>query len=108
MKQAKKLLCLFLFSSLFVFSQQPPEKTRGIFYKFSLASNLAINEDYGEEGHDDETLLIPSALFVNNTFGYQFDQRTSIGLNFEYNYHSKQGLHFFSSLFKPSTQYYFR
>lgn len=95
MKQANKLLCLFLFSCPFVFSQQPTEKTRGVFYKFSLATTLAINEDYGEDGHEDETLLIPSALFVNNTFGYQFDKRTSIGLNFEYNYHSKQGLHFF-------------
>ena len=47
-------------------------------------------------GNDnDETLINPSALFVNNTIGYQFDKRTALGLNFEYDYHSQQGLHFF-------------
>ncbi len=87
---------LFLsFITFYSFSQTPEEKSNGFFYKFSLATTLAVNDDYGEEGHDDETFFIPSALFVNNTFGYQFDKRTSIGLNFEYDYHSKQGLHFF-------------
>ncbi|MGM5469367.1 hypothetical protein ACS386_03740 [Flavobacteriaceae bacterium LMO-SS05] len=85
------LLCFSFIAS----SQNDTIKTHGIFYKFSLATTLAINEDYGEEGHEDETLLLPSALFVNNTLGYQFDQRTSVGLNLEYNWHSKQGLHFF-------------
>jgi hypothetical protein len=95
MTQIKILLCLFLFSCHFAFSQPSPEKTSGVFYKFSLATTLSINEDYGEDGHEEETLLIPSALFANNTIGYQLDNRSSVGLNFEYNWHSKQGLHFF-------------
>ncbi|MBP0904789.1 hypothetical protein ACFSKN_13045 [Mariniflexile gromovii] len=78
------------------FSQIKKEKTNGIFYKISLATTLTINEDYVAFDEDDSsTLLEPSALFVNNTIGYKFDQRTMIGLNFEYNWHSKQGLHFF-------------
>ena len=85
----------FLCFSFITFSQNNTIKTHGIFYKISLATTLAINDDYGEFGHEDETFFVPSALFVNNTFGYQFDRRALIGLNFEYDYHSKQGLHFF-------------
>ncbi len=96
MKQSALILGFtFLYFSFIASTQNDTIKTYGVFYKFSFATTLAINEDYGEEGHEDETLLLPSALFVNNTVGYQFDQRTSIGLNFEYNWHSKQGLHFF-------------
>ncbi|MCB0448965.1 MAG: hypothetical protein KDC97_02495 [Confluentibacter sp.] len=86
---------LFLVS-LYSYSQKEQEKTRGLFYKISLASTLTINEDYQAFDDDDSSTLIePSALFVNNTFGYMFDKRTMVGLNFEYDWHSKQGLHFF-------------
>lgn len=96
MKQFKFLLYLFLLTCHFAFSQEQSDKINGIFYKISLATTLTINEDYVAFDDDDSsTLLEPSALFVNNTIGYQFDNRTSIGLNFEYNWHSKQGLHFF-------------
>jgi hypothetical protein len=96
MKQSDLILgFMFLCFSFIASSQNDTIKTHGIFYKFSFATTLAVNDDYGEIGHEDETLFIPSALFVNNTLGYQFDLRTSIGLNFEYDYHSKQGLHFF-------------
>lgn len=86
---------LFLFSSISIFSQTKSEKTHGLFYKFSLATTLTINEDYTIEPEDGEPFLNPSALFVNNTVGYQFDKRAALGLNFEYDWHSKQGLHFF-------------
>lgn len=80
------------------YSQIAPEKTSGLFYKISLATTLTINEDYVAFDDDDSSTLIePSALFINNTIGYKFDQRTMIGLNFEYNWHSEQGLHFFPS-----------
>jgi len=99
-------LKLFIFAILFiasthVFSQdesidtKKEEKTSGFFYKISLATTLKINEDWTIETDDDETFLEPSALFVNNTIGYQFDSRSLIGLNFEYDWHSEQGLHFF-------------
>lgn len=80
-------------------AQKDSLNTHGLFYKFSLATTLKINEDYtGDCGCDDgETFIEPSALFVNNTIGYQFDKRSSLGLNFEYAWHSEQGLHFFSS-----------
>lgn len=95
MKQIKVALCLFLLPFYFAFSQEASEKTRGIFYKFSLATTLTINGDYSVGNDEEETFFEPSALFVSNTVGYQFDKRTSVGLNFEYNWHSKQGLHFF-------------
>jgi len=88
------IICLS-FVSLYTYSQTDEEKTSGLFYKISLATTLTINEDYTIEPDDGEPFLEPSALFVNNTVGYQFDQHTSIGFNFEYNWHSKQGLHFF-------------
>ena len=77
------------------FEKNKKEKTSGAFYKISLATTLKINEDYTIYTDDDETFLEPSALFVNNTVGYQFDSRSLIGLNFEYDWHSEQGLHFF-------------
>lgn len=78
--------------------KQIHKRPGGVFYKFSLATPLAINEDYIAFDDSDETLINPSALFVNNTVGYQFDKRTLLGLNFEYNWHSQQGLHFFQPI----------
>ncbi|WP_303318882.1 hypothetical protein Q4Q34_05355 [Flavivirga abyssicola] len=85
------LLCL----PFFCFSQIRKEKSHGLFYKLSLAATLTINKEYNINIDDDDTFLNPSAYFLNNTVGYQFDKRTSLGLNFEYDYHSQQGLHFF-------------
>ncbi|MFD0834459.1 hypothetical protein ACFQ0I_01680 [Mariniflexile aquimaris] len=96
MKPFYVIFCIIFFVSLSSNSQIEKEKTNGIFYKISLATTLSINEDYVAFDEDDSSTLIePSALFLNNTIGYKFDQRTMLGLNFEYNWHSKQGLHFF-------------
>ncbi len=90
MKQFTTLfLCLISFT---IFSQD--EKTKGIFYKISLATTLAVNEDYTIVENDSGPLINPSALFINNTIGYQMDTRTSVGLNLEYNWQHRQGLHF--------------
>jgi hypothetical protein len=86
---------LVLSMSFSSFSQIEKEKNNGLFYKISLATTLTINEDYvAFDDTDDSTLIEPSALFVNNTIGYQFDKHALLGLNFEYDWHSKQGLHF--------------
>ena len=96
MKHIYLLFCITFSISLVSFSQIPKERTQGVFYKISVASTLTINKEYSIDQDDDSGPLInPSALFINNTIGYQFDQRTMLGLNFEYNYHSQQGLHFF-------------
>lgn len=84
---------LFIFTHS-IFSQIESENIKGIFYKISLATTLTINEEYQVFDDSDETLINPSALYINNTFGYQFDMRTSVGLNLGYNWHSQQGLHF--------------
>lgn len=73
------------------------KKISGPFYKFSLATTLQINEDWTVDTDDDEPFLETNALFFNNTVGFQFDERSSISLNFEYDWHSKQGLNFFPS-----------
>ena len=87
---------LFVTSDIFSQSEQKEElKISGPFYKISLATTLTINEDWTIEPDDGEPFLEPSALFVNNTVGYQFDKRSLISLNFEYDWHSEQGLHFF-------------
>lgn len=89
------LSVFFIFCTItIVFSQTEKEKINGLFYKISLATSLRINEEYQAFDDSDETLINPSALYVNNTFGYQFDMRTSIGLNLGYQWHSQQGLHF--------------
>ena len=95
MKQMYFLFSIIFFISFSSFSKIEKEKTQGVFYKISLATTLTINKEYTLDQEDDTGPLInPSALFVNNTVGYQFDKRTSVGLNFEYDYHSQQGLHF--------------
>jgi hypothetical protein len=96
MKPTYLLQFLILFSTSLVYAQNDSLKTHGLFYKISLAATLKINEDYNSScGCDEgETFLEPSALFVNNTVGYQFDDRSSIGLNFEWDWHTEQGLHF--------------
>ncbi len=86
---------IFLAIPLLTFSQDDI-KTNGIFYKISISATLGVNEEYelfdeGESG----TLIEPSAYFINNTLGYKFDDRTSLGLNLEYNWHSETGFHFF-------------
>jgi hypothetical protein len=83
-------LLLFLFISFQSFSQD--EKTKGLFYKFSLATTLTLNEDF--EFGTDQTLINPSAFFLNNTVGIQFDHKSSVGFNVEYDWHSRQGLNF--------------
>jgi len=95
MKPSSLISGFFLCFSFMASSQNDTIRTHGVFYKISLASTLTINEDWTIEPDDGEPFLEPSALFVNNTLGYQFDARTLIGLNFEYDWHSKQGLHFF-------------
>ncbi|MGZ0015367.1 hypothetical protein [Yeosuana sp. AK3] len=94
MKQIYTAICFLICIPYFSFSQNELEKTSGIFYKLSLATTLTINKDYTLGNDEGETFINPSALFVNNTVGYQFDQRSLIGLNFEYDWHSQQGLHF--------------
>ncbi len=93
MKQSITIFLFFICTQVF---SQNDINPNGIFYKISLATTLGINEEYtlfdeGESG----TLLEPSAFFINNTLGYIFDKRTSLGINLEYNWHSETGLHFF-------------
>ena len=87
------VIFLFCCSNL-SFSQIEPEKTKGLFYKVAASTTLTVNEDNTLFANDDEPFFNFSALFINNTIGYQFDNRTSLGLNLEYNWHSNLGLHF--------------
>ncbi|MDB4273774.1 hypothetical protein N9869_00465 [Algibacter sp.] len=94
MKRTLITFILLFCYSISTFSQIEPEKTNGLFYKISLATTLTVNEENTLFADDDEPFFNFSALFVNNTLGYQFDKRTSIAANLEYNWHSQQGLHF--------------
>lgn len=73
---------------------QEEEKIRGFFYKISMASTLAINEDYTIQTDDDESLIKLNGFFINNTFGLQVDERVSIGLNAEIDFYERQRLKF--------------
>lgn len=75
-------------------SAQEMIKTNGLFYKISFAATLTNNEDYtigNDEGH---TFIDFNGLFINNSLGYQFDRRTSVDLNIEYDHYLKQELNF--------------
>jgi hypothetical protein len=73
---------------------QEQEKTSGFFYKPSISVTLTTNENYTLGGDDDETFINPNGLFFNNTIGYQFDSKSSIGLNIEYDHFLDQDLNF--------------
>jgi hypothetical protein len=73
---------------------QETEKTSGIFYKASLATTISVNENYEIFDEDSGTFFVPNSIFINNTIGYQFDTRSMLGLNVEYNYHANNSLNF--------------
>ena len=91
MKQYSAILFLFFFATLVAQNQ---EKTNGFFYKPSLAFTLTTNDNYTIANDENENIFNPNGLFINNTIGYQFDARSSIGLNLEYNHYLDQNLNF--------------
>lgn len=93
MKQIITLTFILLFG--LGFSQNDTEKTSGLFYKISLAGTVTGNEEFTFGNDDDEPFFTPAAIFINNTLGYQFDERSSIGLNFEIDRHFERNLNFF-------------
>ena len=84
---------LFLFV-MAVSAQETTEKF-GLFYKLGVATTLTINEDYvAGDKEDNEAFFRFNAFFINNTIGYKFDPKSSIGINLEYDWHSESGLQF--------------
>ncbi|MEH6534921.1 MAG: hypothetical protein V7719_00905 [Psychroserpens sp.] len=91
MKQFSTLLLLLFFTLV---NAQDEEKTSGLFYKASLSATLTTNEDYTIANDDGETFININGIFISNTLGYQFDSRSSIGLNVEYDRYIDQDLNF--------------
>lgn len=93
---SKCLIFSFVFALLFSgkFYSQEATKTAGIFYKPSLATTIAVNENYEIFNDYDDSFFIPNSIFFNNTIGYQFDSRSMLGVNIEYNYHADNRLQF--------------
>jgi hypothetical protein len=87
-------ILLFIGITQSVFAQDDI-KTSGIFYKISLAGTLTTNDYYTIGNDEGETFITLNGVFINNTLGYQFDEKSSIGLNLEYDYYSRQYLNFF-------------
>lgn len=90
----KKLLILFFVLYPFLGFSQDELKTNGLYYKISLAGTLTTNEDYTLNSNDNETFIEANGLFVNNSVGYQFDERSSIDMNVEYDNYSRQHFNF--------------
>lgn len=88
------LLSCMLFCFLLKLSAQDDIKTNGLYYKASFAVTLTNNEEYTLGNDDDETFINFNAVFINNSVGYQFDGRTSMDLNIEYDHHSRKELNF--------------
>lgn len=88
-------LFLFFWGIYYLGMAQTDIKTHGFFYKISLSSTLTTNDEYTLSSDDDTgSFIIPNAIFINNSIGYQFDQRTSIDLNIEYDRYTRQALNF--------------
>ena len=91
MKHFSTLFLLLCFATGFA---QDDIKTSGIFYKVSLSATLTTNDNYTIANDDGESFINLNGLFINNTVGYQFDSRSSLGLNIEYNHYIDQSLNF--------------
>ena len=87
------LSCLFC-CSLLKLSGQEDIKTNGLFYKISLAVTLTNNEDYTIGNNEGHTFINMNGLFINNALGYQFDGRTSVDMNVEYDHYIHQEFNF--------------
>ncbi|MCD2257918.1 hypothetical protein [Psychroserpens luteolus] len=90
----KQLSTLLLLLSVLMIQAQDEEKTRGIFYKASLSATLTTNDNYTIANDDGESFINLNGIFINNTIGYQFDTRSSLGLNIEYDHYIDQNLNF--------------
>ncbi|SDR82972.1 hypothetical protein SAMN04515667_0779 [Formosa sp. Hel1_31_208] len=90
-RQISTLILLLCYGALY---SQEQEKTNGVFYKASVSATLINNEDYTLFNDNDESFIDVNGIFFNNTLGYQFDNRTSVGLNIEYAHYINQNLNF--------------
>lgn len=72
---------------LFVLKITSQEKLGRPFITGSLNLTLGINENYTFNNDDDETFLVPAALFIRTGFGYEFKRRIAISFNAGYDYH---------------------
>ncbi len=87
------LTCMFCFSLLHLFAQEDI-KSNGLYYKISVAATLTNNEEYTIGNNEGHTFIEVNGLFINNSLGYQFDGRSSIDVNIEYDYYLRQELNF--------------
>lgn len=87
------LSCLLCCSVLSVMAQQDI-KSNGLYYKVSVAVTLNNNEDYTLGNNEGHRFIDINGLFLNNSLGYQFDGRSSIDLNLEYDHYIRQKLNF--------------
>ena len=92
MKSFLTCLVLLFFVTL---SAQSEDKINGLFYKIAVSATLTTNEDYTIANDYGDTFINLNGIFINNTIGYQFDSRSSIGLNLEYDHYLDQNLNFF-------------
>lgn len=83
----KLLLSLFFLASFSAFSQENFKKIGRPFFTGSANFTLGINENYTLFNDDDETFLVPSAIFFRAGFGYEFFQRVSLSVNAGFDYH---------------------
>ena len=81
----KILLLIFFFYSISTLLSQ--DKIGGPFFTGDVNLTLGINENYTVFNDDDETLIVPSALFFRFGFGYEFKRRVAIALNSGFDYH---------------------
>ncbi|MFT5847048.1 MAG: hypothetical protein ACJARX_000330 [Psychroserpens sp.] len=91
MKQLSTVLLLLFFA---ITHAQDDQKPSGFFYKVSFSATLTNNENYTIGDDNDESFIQLNGLFLNNSIGFQFDTRSSIGLNVEYNRFLDQYLNF--------------
>jgi hypothetical protein len=84
------MLCAY-----FIGISQDDIKSNGLYYKISLAGTITTNAEYTFDSDDDTgPFFLPNGLFINNSLGYQFDKRSSIDLNAEYDHYFIQGYNF--------------
>jgi len=83
MKKLFLILCIVLQTKSF--SQDKPGRA---FFTGNINFVLGVNENYTLfQQDDDESLIIPTAIFARIGFGYEFKKRVAISFNSGYDYH---------------------
>lgn len=94
----KKIILFIAFVSIIQIVQSQ-ERLGRPFFTGSTNLTFAVNEHYTLNSDDDESFLIPTAIFFRLGFGYEFKKRVALSVNGGFDYHWNYAVSAFPTYF---------